>query len=100
MIYINKKILMLLQKNFLESSAGSSFEILTFATLKNCTEMNAFIEDLKGRGLYADMMPVTDEQLIKEMTTAYISFFHTADSRHNGSLMPINVLAHFQQHGH
>jgi tyrosyl-tRNA synthetase len=36
--------------------------------------MNAFIEELKWRGLYADMMPGTDEQLNKEMTTAYIGF--------------------------
>ena len=36
--------------------------------------MNPFIEELKWRGLYADMMPGTDEQLNKEMTTAYIGF--------------------------
>ena len=36
--------------------------------------MNAFIEELKWRGLYADMMPGTDEQLNKEVTTAYIGF--------------------------
>ena len=62
--------------------------------------MNAFIEELKWRGLYADMMPGTDEQLNKEMTTAYIGFDPTADSLHIGSLIPIKVLAHFQQHGH
>ena len=47
--------------------------------------MNAFIEELKWRGLYADMMPGTDEQLNKEMTTAYIGFDPTADSLHIGS---------------
>ena len=62
--------------------------------------MNAFIEELKWRGLYADMMPGTDEQLNKEMTTAYIGFDPTADSLHIGSLIPIKVLAHFQQYGH
>ena len=62
--------------------------------------MNPFIEELKWRGLYADMMPGTDEQLNKEMTTAYIGFDPTADSLHIGSLIPIKVLAHFQQHGH
>ena len=62
--------------------------------------MNAFIEELKWRGLYADMMPVTDEQLNKEMTTAYIGFDPTADSLHIGSLIQIKILAHFQQHGH
>lgn len=62
--------------------------------------MNAFIEELKWRGLYADMMPGTEEQLNKEMTTAYIGFDPTADSLHIGSLIPIKVLAHYQQHGH
>jgi tyrosyl-tRNA synthetase len=42
----------------------------------------------------------TDEQLNKEMTTAYIGFDPTADSLHIGSLIQIKILAHFQQHGH
>lgn len=62
--------------------------------------MNSFIEELKWRGLFADMMPGTDEQLDKEMTTAYIGFDPTADSLHIGSLIQIKILAHFQQHGH
>ncbi len=62
--------------------------------------MNAFIEELKWRGLFADMMPETEEQLNKEMTTAYIGFDPTADSLHIGSLIQIKILAHFQQHGH
>ena len=62
--------------------------------------MNPFIEELKWRGLYADMMPGTDEQLNKEVTSAYIGFDPTADSLHIGSLIPIKVLAHFQQNGH
>ena len=62
--------------------------------------MNPFIEELKWRGLFADMMPGTDEQLNKEMTTAYIGFDPTADSLHIGSLIQIKILAHFQQHGH
>ncbi len=62
--------------------------------------MNAFIEELKWRGLFSDMMPGTDEQLNKEMTTAYIGFDPTADSLHIGSLIQIKILAHFQQHGH
>lgn len=62
--------------------------------------MNAFIEELKWRGLYADSMPGTEEQLDKEMTTGYIGFDPTADSLHIGSLIQIKILAHFQQHGH
>ncbi|KQR93347.1 tyrosine--tRNA ligase [Chryseobacterium sp. Leaf180] len=62
--------------------------------------MNSFIEELKWRGLFADMMPGTDAQLDKEMTTAYIGFDPTADSLHIGSLIQIKILAHFQLHGH
>ncbi|MDR2204590.1 MAG: tyrosine--tRNA ligase [Flavobacteriaceae bacterium] len=62
--------------------------------------MNAFIEELKWRGLFADMMPGTEEQLNKETTTAYIGFDPTADSLHIGSLVQIKILAHFQKHGH
>lgn len=62
--------------------------------------MNAFIEELKWRGLLADMTPGTEEQLEKEMTSAYIGFDPTADSLHIGSLVPIKILAHFQRHGH
>lgn len=62
--------------------------------------MNAFIEELKWRGLFSDMTPGTEEQLNKEMTKAYIGFDPTADSLHIGSLIQIKILAHFQQHGH
>lgn len=62
--------------------------------------MNAFIEELQWRGLFADMMPGTDEQLQKELTTGYIGFDPTANSLHIGSLIQIKILAHFQQHGH
>lgn len=62
--------------------------------------MNAFIEELKWRGLFSDMTPGTEEQLDKEMTKAYIGFDPTADSLHIGSLIQIKILAHFQQHGH
>lgn len=47
-----------------------------------------------------DMMPGTEEQLQKEMTTAYIGFDPTADSLHIGSLVPILLLVHFQRAGH
>lgn len=62
--------------------------------------MNSFVEELKWRGLFSDMMPGTEEQLNKELTTAYIGFDPTADSLHIGSLIQIKILAHFQQHGH
>src|SRR5438309_9087527 len=46
------------------------------------------------------MMPGTEEQLLKEMTTAYIGFDPTADSLHIGSLVPILLLVHMQKAGH
>lgn len=47
-----------------------------------------------------DIMPGTEEQLNKEMTTAYIGFDPTADSLHIGSLVPILLLVHLQRNGH
>lgn len=71
-----------------------------FITYQLLKKMNPFIEELKWRGLFHDAMPGTEEQLNKEMTTGYIGFDPTADSLHIGSLIPIKILAHFQQHGH
>src|ERR1035437_4141559 len=59
-----------------------------------------FIEELKWRGMIHDTMPGTEEQLAKEMTTAYIGFDPTSDSLHIGSLVPILLLVHFQRAGH
>ncbi len=47
-----------------------------------------------------DIMPGTEEQLKKEMTSGYIGFDPTADSLHIGSLVPILLLVHFQKSGH
>ena len=47
-----------------------------------------------------DIMPGTEEQLQKEMTTAYVGFDPTADSLHIGSLVPILLLVHLQQQRH
>jgi tyrosyl-tRNA synthetase len=58
------------------------------------------IEELRWRGLLQDIIPGTEEQLQKEMTTAYIGFDPTADSLHIGSLVPILLLLHFQKAGH
>ncbi|MDL1913022.1 MAG: tyrosine--tRNA ligase [Bergeyella sp.] len=62
--------------------------------------MNPFIEELKWRGLLADFIPGTEEQLSKEVTSAYIGFDPTADSLHIGNLIQIKILVHFQKHGH
>lgn len=58
------------------------------------------IEELRWRGMLQDIMPGTEEQLEKEMTTAYIGFDPTADSLHIGSLVPILLLVHLQKAGH
>jgi tyrosyl-tRNA synthetase len=60
----------------------------------------SLIEELRWRGMIQDIMPGTEEQLNKEMTTAYIGFDPTADSLHIGSLEPILLLVHLQKAGH
>ena len=59
-----------------------------------------FVEELRWRGLLHNIMPGTEEQLQKELTTAYIGFDPTADSLHIGSLVQIILLKHFQNSGH
>lgn len=60
----------------------------------------SLIEELKWRGMLQDIMPGTEDQLKKEPTSSYIGFDPTADSLHIGSLVPILLLYHLQQHGH
>ncbi|MGQ9847539.1 MAG: tyrosine--tRNA ligase [Bacteroidales bacterium] len=61
---------------------------------------NQLIEELRWRGMIHDIMPGTDEQLSKEMTTAYVGFDPTADSLHIGHLVSIMLLKHLQKAGH
>ena len=58
------------------------------------------IDELKWRGLLQDIIPGTEEQLEKEMTTGYVGFDPTSDSLHIGSLVPIILLMHLQKAGH
>ena len=62
--------------------------------------MNQLIKELQWRGMIQDIMPGTEEQLNKEMTSAYVGFDPTADSLHIGSLVPILLLVHLQKAGH
>jgi len=62
--------------------------------------MTNFFEEMKWRGMIHDIMPGAEEQLTKEMTTAYIGFDPTADSLHIGSLVQIMILVHLQNAGH
>src|SRR5664279_5045920 len=59
-----------------------------------------FIQELKWRGMMHDVMPGTEEQLKKEMTTAYVGIDPTADSLHIGHLVGVTMLKHFQRAGH
>src|SRR5215203_1707578 len=62
--------------------------------------MKNLIEELRWRGMVQDVMPGTEEQLTREMTTGYIGFDPTSDSLHIGSLVPILLLVHLQRCGH
>jgi tyrosyl-tRNA synthetase len=73
--------------------------LVVFLLKITALQMN-LIEELRWRGMLQDIMPSTEEQLKKEMTTAYIGFDPTADSLHIGSLVPILLLVHFQKAGH
>jgi tyrosyl-tRNA synthetase len=59
-----------------------------------------FVEELRWRGMLHDIMPGTEEELNKKMTTGYIGFDPTADSLHVGHLTQIMTLIHFQRAGH
>lgn len=59
-----------------------------------------FVEELKWRGMIQDIMPGTEEQLQKELTSAYLGIDPTADSLHIGHLVGVMILKHFQRAGH
>ena len=58
------------------------------------------LDELKWKGMIQDIVPGTEEQLNKEMTSGYVGFDPTADSLHIGSLVPILLLVHLQRAGH
>ena len=62
--------------------------------------MENLIEELRWRGLIQDIIPGTEDELLKGPVTAYVGFDPTADSLHIGSLIPIIVLVHLQKFGH
>ena len=62
--------------------------------------MKNFVEELRWRGMLQDMMPGTEEQLMKEPTAAYLGIDPTADSLHIGHLCGIMMLKHLQNAGH
>ncbi len=62
--------------------------------------MKNIIAELQWRGLVHDIMPGTEEQLLKESTPTYIGFDPTSDSLHIGSLVPIILLIHLKNFDH
>jgi len=68
--------------------------------LRKVFYMRNLVEEFKWRGLYHDSMPGTEEQLLKEVTTAYIGFDPTSDSLHIGSMVQIILLVHLKNFGH
>lgn len=59
-----------------------------------------FVKELEWRGMINNMMPGTEEQLNKEMTSAYVGIDPTADSLHIGHLVGIMMLKHLQRASH
>lgn len=62
--------------------------------------MKNFVEELRWRGMLQDIMPQTEETLLKDATAGYVGFDPTASSLHIGNLVPIMLLVHFQRAGH
>jgi tyrosyl-tRNA synthetase len=62
--------------------------------------MKNFVEELRWRGMIHDIMPGTEEFLLKEKSPAYVGFDPTADSLHIGHLVGVMMLRHFQNAGH
>ena len=63
-------------------------------------EKKNFVEELRWRGMLAQIMPGTEELLNREMVTAYLGTDPTADSLHIGHLCGIMMLRHLQRCGH
>ena len=59
-----------------------------------------FVEELKWRGMIHQMMPGTEELLMKEQVSAYVGIDPTADSLHIGHLCGVMMLRHLQRCGH
>lgn len=59
-----------------------------------------FVEELRWRGMIHDMIPGTEEELAKGMTSAYLGIDPTADSLHIGHLVGVMMLRHLQRAGH
>jgi len=59
-----------------------------------------FVEEIRWRGMLHDIMPGTEELLLKEQVAGYVGIDPTADSLHIGHLCGVMMLRHFQRCGH
>ncbi len=59
-----------------------------------------FVEELRWRGMIHEIMPGTEEQLLKGQASGYLGIDPTADSLHIGHLVGVMMLKHFQRAGH
>lgn len=62
--------------------------------------MTDLVDELRWRGMVHSLTPGTEEQLRKEMTSAYVGIDPTADSLHIGHLVSVMLLRHLQAAGH
>ena len=62
--------------------------------------MKNFVKELEWRGMIHDIMPGTEELLMKEQVSAYVGIDPTADSLHIGHLVGVMMLKHLQNCGH
>lgn len=62
--------------------------------------MKNFVEELRWRGMLAQIMPGTEEYMAENMVSAYLGTDPTADSLHIGHLCGIMMLRHLQRCGH
>ena len=62
--------------------------------------MKNFVEELRWRGMIHDIMPGTEEELMKGPAGGYVGIDPTGDSLHIGHLVSIMILKHFQNCGH
>lgn len=70
-----------------------------YKQLNQISSMN-FVEELKWRGMIQEVMPGTEEFLLKGMASGYLGIDPTADSLHIGHLVGVMMLKHFQRAGH
>lgn len=66
----------------------------------NMTMIKNFVEELRWRGMLSQIIPGTEEFLMKGTASAYLGTDPTADSLHIGHLCGVMMLRHFQRCGH